>query len=81
MSNSDLTQDKRERFVRLAEARTEKAIKAIRVIGNLSNRSNYSYSDEDVREISTALQSEITSLRSRFKLQDSQGAPQFKLTR
>jgi len=36
---------KRENFVRLAEGRVNRALKDIRLIGNLSNRSAYSYSD------------------------------------
>ena len=39
----------RENFVRLAEARTRKTLKDIRLIGNLSNRSNYNFSEEDIR--------------------------------
>ena len=41
---------KRENFVRLAEGRVNRALKDIRLIGNLSNRSAYSYSDEDVKK-------------------------------
>ena len=37
-------ESKRERFVRLAEARTNKTIDMIRLIGNLSNRNNYKHS-------------------------------------
>jgi hypothetical protein len=35
--------ESRERFVHLAESRTRKAIKDIRLIGNLSNKSNVSF--------------------------------------
>ena len=35
------SKDRREKFVRLAESRTAKAMKAIRVIGNLGNKSQY----------------------------------------
>jgi len=41
----------RERFVKLAENRVARAIKDIRLIGNLSNRSNYTYSEDDVKKI------------------------------
>ena len=36
--------DKRERFVDLGEARVRKASQMLRLIGNLSNTSNYDYS-------------------------------------
>jgi len=58
--------DRRERFVSLAESRTDKALNAIRLLGNLSNRSNYEYSDDDVTQIVKALDAEIKALRTRF---------------
>ena len=56
----------RENFVRLAERRTRRALKDIRLIGNLSNRSNYSWSDEDVASIFSALEAEMKTARRRF---------------
>lgn len=56
----------RERFVHLAEARTSKAIKMISLIGNLSNTSNYSYTEHDVAKIFSALESELKVARRRF---------------
>ena len=58
--------DRRERFVSLAEARTEKALNAIRLLGNLSNRSNYEYTEADVTQIIRALETEIRGLKTRF---------------
>jgi hypothetical protein len=58
---------KRDNFIRLAEGRVTRAIDAIRVIGNLSNRSNYEYSEEDSKKIIDALQGEINALKSQFK--------------
>lgn len=58
--------DRRERFVSLAEARTEKALTAIRLLGNLSNRANYEYTDTDVAQIFKALEAEMKALRARF---------------
>ena len=61
-----MSEDDREKFVRLANARVSKAIKAIQLIGNLSNRSNYSYADEDVEKIFRALSNEVKICRQRF---------------
>lgn len=58
--------DRRERFVSLAEARTDRALNAIRLLGNLSNRSNYDYSDADVAKIIKALEAEMRTLKARF---------------
>ncbi len=71
--------DRRERFVSLAEARTSKALQAIRLIGNLSNRSNYQYSDHDVNQIIRALNQEISDLRKRFKSDEPGKGPIFKI--
>lgn len=57
----------REKFVELAGKRVSKAIKDIRLIGNLSNKSNYSYTDEDVRKIIRALEGEVKRLKQRFE--------------
>jgi len=58
---------RREKFVSLAERRVTKAIKSLRLIGNLSNKTNYSYAEEDVRKIINALDNEIKSLKRRFE--------------
>lgn len=71
--------DKRESFVRLAEARVNRALKDIRLIGNLSNKSAYSYTEEDVKKMFRALQREIEFSRSKFGDGDSSGSGDFKL--
>lgn len=60
-------ENKRAKFVELAEKRVEKALSAIRVIGNLSNRNNYQYSEEDVKKIMSALTDEVKQVQTRFK--------------
>lgn len=70
---------KRSNFIRLAEARVTKALKAIKVVGNLSNKTNYEYSDQDVNLIVGALQAEINLLKSRFKNKGSLESVEFKL--
>lgn len=62
----DKLRDKREKFVDLAEARVNRALKDIQLIGNLSNRSAYDYTDEDVRKIFRALQKELESAKAKF---------------
>ena len=58
--------DKRSKFVELVENRVNRAIKDIRLIGNLANKSAYSYTDDDVRKIFRALQKELESAKARF---------------
>lgn len=56
----------REKFVKLAEARVSKALKDIKLIGNLSNRSNYEYTSEDVKKIHSALKKAVEDMKARF---------------
>jgi len=73
-------QEDREKFVRLATKRVSKALKAIQLIGNLSNKSNYDYTDEDVQKIFRALQEELSACRKKFELaQKRQNGVQFSL--
>ena len=57
----------RQKFVELADKRVSKAIRDIRIIGNLSNRSNYHFTDEDVAKIFKALNGELRACRKRFE--------------
>jgi hypothetical protein len=74
-----LASKNRERFVALAEKRVTRAMKDIRLVGNLSNRTNYSYTPEDVRKIVVALEAEIRKLKLRFDSQSSADGALFKL--
>ena len=56
----------RERFVRLAEARTNKLLKGFDLLGNLSNRSNYVYNEEDVKKIFGTLRKKLRDIEGRF---------------
>jgi hypothetical protein len=56
-------------------------MKAIRVIGNLSNKGSYSFNDNDVREIIQALQNELSDLKTRFRMHEAGTNPEFKLSR
>jgi len=69
----------RTKFVELAEKRVSRAIKDIRLIGNLSNRSNYSYTEDDVRKITKALRDEVEALKARFDAKGGEAKVTFKL--
>lgn len=58
--------NKRAKFVALAEARVNRALKDLQLIGNLSNRSAYEFSDADVRRIFAELQKSLETARGRF---------------
>ncbi|WP_317298275.1 hypothetical protein [Collinsella tanakaei] len=62
---------KRERFVRIAVARTNRIIDNMRLLGNCSSKSNYEYTDEDVKKIFNALEKELKQTKNRFLGVDS----------
>ncbi len=59
--------NKRKKFEDIAIRRVNKVIKEIRLIGNLSNRSSYEYTEEDVKKIVKALQREVDAVKARFE--------------
>ncbi len=61
-----MKETKKEKFIRLAEKRTNKALEAIRLLGNLSNKNVYEYKQEEVEKIFNALDKEIEMAKSYF---------------
>lgn len=70
---------KREKFVRIAEARTNKIINMIQLLGNCSNQSLYEYSQKDVNKIFNTIQMELDEAKKRYSKQDSQKGSKFTL--
>ena len=62
-----MTESKRDRFIRIAEARTNKIISQMKLLGNCSNRNNYDYTEKDVKKIIETLENELTLLKDRYK--------------
>lgn len=71
--------NKREKFVELAESRTRNAIRAIRIIAKLGNKSAYDYSEADVKKIASALNKEVEALRARMSQTGGKDAIAFEL--
>jgi len=70
---------KHEKFRELAEKRTNKALEAVRLIGNLSNRQTYVYDEAEVRKIVKALRDAVAEVESRFGKTPGRGGGDFKL--
>lgn len=70
---------KREKFVRIAEARTNKIINMIQLLRNCSNQSLYEYSQKDVNKIFNTIQTELDEAKKRYSKQDSQKGSKFTL--
>lgn len=71
--------DRRERFIALAEKRVTRALRDLRLIGNLANRRNYVYSDGDAQKILSTIEAELKTLRSRFQQESEKKIRDFKL--
>lgn len=66
------TETRSERFVRIAEARTNKIITMLQLLGNCANKSNYEYSKDDVKQIFTAIENEVRIARTKFETSESE---------
>ncbi len=69
----------RKKFVELAEKRVTRTIKDIKLIGNLSNKSNYSYTKKDVDKIYKALKKSLDEMKARFDSKGGEAGTEFKL--
>lgn len=72
-------ESKEAKFKRLAEARVNRAIKALRSVGSLSNRQAYRYDEQQVGKIVSALRREVASVKGRFDDAGSSSPGEFKL--
>lgn len=68
-----MNEDKHERFLRLAKLRGERAIKDLQLIGNLANRNNYEYSDDEVRALFSAVEEELKIAKFSFAKRKERG--------
>jgi hypothetical protein len=69
---------RRKRFLDLATQRVDRAENAIRLVGNLANKSNYEYTDSEVKQIITALQDALQAVKVKFKSSSKKKGFQFK---
>ena len=74
-----LGERKRDRFVRLAESRTSNALRAIRTIAKLGNRSQYDFDESDIRKIAAALTKEVDAMKVRMGDPGARDTVEFKL--
>ncbi len=57
---------KQERFKCLAEYRTNEILRKIRILGNCSNRSFYSYSEEEIEKIFNEIEEALKKTEVKF---------------
>lgn len=66
-----MTNKKRDRFLRIAESRTNKILKMVQLLGNCSNRAVYEYESDEVRKIFQAIDKELKMAKGKFEEKDS----------
>ena len=62
--NSEETRS--ERFRRVATRRTNNILRQIHILGNCSNKSSYSYTEEDIKKIFSVIEGELRSTKAMF---------------
>lgn len=68
-----MTETRQERFKRLAVYRTNAVLEKLRILGNLSNKANYDFSEQEVNKIFSAIDSQIKAIKARFIFKRKKG--------
>lgn len=74
-----MQETKREKFIRIAEARTNKIINMIQLLSNCSNLNTYEYTQKDVEKIFTTIESELKDAKKRFTKSENKKGNTFTL--
>lgn len=69
---------KKERFIRIAESRTNKIIEMIRLLANCANKSNYDYDEKEINYIFSTLKRELNDAQEKFNSNNKKNK-EFKL--
>jgi len=62
----DSKETREERFKRVATRRTNEILRRLSILGNCSNKSSYSYTDEDIKKIFSTIEGELRSTKAMF---------------
>lgn len=60
----------RNRFLRIAPGRMTRALKSIKLLSNLGNRSSYEFTDREVAKMGEALRDAMADFESRMRGRD-----------
>ena len=61
-----MDETRHERFKRLATLRTNAVLEKFRLLGNLSSKTNYEYSEEEVSKIFSAIETQLRTIKVLF---------------
>lgn len=71
-----ISNNKRERFKRLAVYRTNLVLRGLKVLGNCANRSAYEYNEEEINKIFNEIDRTLKTTKAKFNFHKSK---EFKL--
>lgn len=71
--------EKRDNFKRIASNRVNKIIDLISSLENLTNKSFYEYSDEEIELLFNAIQKELNNVKKIFNDKENKKARKFEL--
>ena len=76
---SDTERDRRAKFLELASKRVNRTIKDLGLVGNLANRRNYEYTEDEAKKIVKVLQLELDKVKHSFNLSSHAAKSKFQL--
>lgn len=59
-------QNSRERFLEVAEARTNSVLNRIRILGHCSNKQLYEYNPEEIHKIFRTIEKQLNQTKQKF---------------
>ena len=66
-----MNESRSDKFKRLATQRTNAVLDKLRLLGNLSNKSNYDYSPEVIEKIFKTLQEQFNHAKTKFLIKEN----------
>ena len=61
-----MEESRHERFKRLATLRTNAVLEKLRLLGNLSSKTNYEYTEEELSKIFAAIDAQLRMIKALF---------------
>tara|TARA_B100001057_G_scaffold458263_1_gene507332 strand:- start:100 stop:339 length:240 start_codon:yes stop_codon:yes gene_type:complete len=71
--------NKRKRFTDLAPIRVNNVLKHLRLVGNMTNKNNYSYDSSEFKKILNDIAEELNIIKSKLNAQESKKKKTWKL--
>ena len=71
--------NKRKRFTDLAPIRVNNVLKHLRLVGNMTNKNNYSYDSSEFKKILNDISEELSLIKSKLNAQESKKKKTWKL--